>query len=121
MTGSGCWKHGTNPWFPTEVARRTRELLPEAHIVEVENGPVSRAGHNGRHRAPPEPARPVGLDAPVPDDDGRALRPFRLSTSRRPARVTSPPAEQHRRTQVLLALGRGGRIAPAATPAQVRT
>jgi pimeloyl-ACP methyl ester carboxylesterase len=33
---------GRNPWFPAETIGRTRELLPEAHVEEVENGPISR-------------------------------------------------------------------------------
>jgi pimeloyl-ACP methyl ester carboxylesterase len=44
LLGDRLWllEHGQNPWFPIEVARRTRELLPEAHIVEVEDGPLTR-------------------------------------------------------------------------------
>lgn len=34
--------HGQNPWFPRELAERTRELAPEAHVVELEQGPVTR-------------------------------------------------------------------------------
>lgn len=33
---------GQNPWFPSETTGRTRELLPEAHIEAIEDGPVSR-------------------------------------------------------------------------------
>lgn len=42
--GGRLWllEHGQNPWFPAEVARRTRKLLPECHIEEVEDGPLSR-------------------------------------------------------------------------------
>jgi pimeloyl-ACP methyl ester carboxylesterase len=42
--GDRLWilEHGTNPWFPREVAAHTRELLPEAHVMEVEYGAVSR-------------------------------------------------------------------------------
>ena len=42
--GDRLWmlEDGTNPWFPIEVARRTREILPEAQILEVENGAISR-------------------------------------------------------------------------------
>jgi pimeloyl-ACP methyl ester carboxylesterase len=42
--GDRLWllEHGNNPWFPIEVARRSRRLLPEAHIEEVEDGPLSR-------------------------------------------------------------------------------
>jgi 3-oxoadipate enol-lactonase len=42
--GDRLWllEHGHNPWFPLEVARRTRPLLPEAHIEEVEDGPLTR-------------------------------------------------------------------------------
>ena len=42
--GDRLWllEHGQNPWFPLEVARRTRRILPEAHIEEVEDGPLTR-------------------------------------------------------------------------------
>ena len=42
--GDRLWllEDGTNPWFPIEVARRTRALLPDAHILEVEDGAISR-------------------------------------------------------------------------------
>jgi hypothetical protein len=42
--GDRLWllEHGNNPWFPIEVARRTRRFLPEAHIEEVEDGPLTR-------------------------------------------------------------------------------
>jgi pimeloyl-ACP methyl ester carboxylesterase len=42
--GDRLWllEHGNNPWFPIEVARRTRRFLPEAHIEEVEDGPITR-------------------------------------------------------------------------------
>jgi pimeloyl-ACP methyl ester carboxylesterase len=42
--GDRLWllEHGQNPWFPIEVARRTRKFLPEAHIEEVEDGPLTR-------------------------------------------------------------------------------
>jgi pimeloyl-ACP methyl ester carboxylesterase len=42
--GDRLWiiEHGRNPWFPIEVARRTQELLPEARLVEVEDGPLTR-------------------------------------------------------------------------------
>lgn len=42
--GDRLWllEHGHNPWFPIEVARRTRKLLPEAHIEEVADGPLTR-------------------------------------------------------------------------------
>jgi pimeloyl-ACP methyl ester carboxylesterase len=42
--GDRLWllEHGHNPWFPIEVARRTRKFLPEAHIEEVEDGPLTR-------------------------------------------------------------------------------
>lgn len=35
-------EHGNNMWFSIEIARRTRDVLPEAHILEVEDGPISR-------------------------------------------------------------------------------
>jgi pimeloyl-ACP methyl ester carboxylesterase len=42
--GDRLWilEHGKNPWFPIEVVRQTRELLPEAHVEEVVDGPLSR-------------------------------------------------------------------------------
>ena len=42
--GDRLWilEHGRNPWFPIEVARRAQELLPEAHIEKVDDGPLSR-------------------------------------------------------------------------------
>jgi pimeloyl-ACP methyl ester carboxylesterase len=33
---------GGNPWFPVDQAERTRRALPEAQVLEVENGPVTR-------------------------------------------------------------------------------
>jgi pimeloyl-ACP methyl ester carboxylesterase len=33
---------GGNPWFPVDQAERMRRALPEAHVVEVEDGPISR-------------------------------------------------------------------------------
>jgi pimeloyl-ACP methyl ester carboxylesterase len=42
--GDRLWmlESGTNPWFPIEVARRTRAILPDAHILEVEDGAITR-------------------------------------------------------------------------------
>jgi pimeloyl-ACP methyl ester carboxylesterase len=42
--GDRLWvlEPGGNPWFPIEVARRSRALIPEAHIEEVEDGALSR-------------------------------------------------------------------------------
>jgi pimeloyl-ACP methyl ester carboxylesterase len=42
--GDKLWvlEPGGNPWFPIEVARRSRALVPEAHIKEVEDGALSR-------------------------------------------------------------------------------
>jgi pimeloyl-ACP methyl ester carboxylesterase len=34
--------HHDNPWFPNEGLERTREVLPEAHIEILEDGPISR-------------------------------------------------------------------------------
>jgi pimeloyl-ACP methyl ester carboxylesterase len=31
-----------NPWFPIEVARRSRALIPEAQVLETEDGALSR-------------------------------------------------------------------------------
>lgn len=42
--GERLWllEHGGNPWFPESVASRTKEVLPQANVVEVEDGPLSR-------------------------------------------------------------------------------
>jgi pimeloyl-ACP methyl ester carboxylesterase len=42
--GGKLWllEHGTNPWFPLEIMPRAKKLLPDAHIDEVEDGPLSR-------------------------------------------------------------------------------
>jgi pimeloyl-ACP methyl ester carboxylesterase len=42
--GGRLWmlEDGTNPWFPIEVARQTRAILPEAHIIEVPDGAITR-------------------------------------------------------------------------------
>jgi pimeloyl-ACP methyl ester carboxylesterase len=42
--GDKLWmlEHPNNPWFPIEIAERTRALLPEAHVVEVPDGALSR-------------------------------------------------------------------------------
>jgi pimeloyl-ACP methyl ester carboxylesterase len=42
--GDRLWllEDGSNPWFPAEVARKTRGILPEAHILDVEDGAISR-------------------------------------------------------------------------------
>jgi pimeloyl-ACP methyl ester carboxylesterase len=42
--GSKLWilSFGSNEWFPDAALDKTRELLPEAHIEEIEDGPVSR-------------------------------------------------------------------------------
>ena len=42
--GDRLWllEDGTNPWFPIEVARRTQSILPDAHILEVEDGAITR-------------------------------------------------------------------------------
>jgi pimeloyl-ACP methyl ester carboxylesterase len=42
--GDKLWllEHGQNMWFPIEILKRTRELLPEAHVQQVENGPITR-------------------------------------------------------------------------------
>jgi pimeloyl-ACP methyl ester carboxylesterase len=32
----------TNPWFSSAAADRTRELLPEAHVADIVDGPISR-------------------------------------------------------------------------------
>jgi pimeloyl-ACP methyl ester carboxylesterase len=44
LVGDRLWmlEDGTNPWFPIEVARQTRAILPDAHILEVEDGAISR-------------------------------------------------------------------------------
>ena len=42
--GDRLWmlEDGSNPWFPIEVARQTRAILPEANILEVSDGAISR-------------------------------------------------------------------------------
>jgi pimeloyl-ACP methyl ester carboxylesterase len=42
--GDRLWllEDGSNPWFTLEVARRTKSILPNAHILEVEDGAISR-------------------------------------------------------------------------------
>jgi pimeloyl-ACP methyl ester carboxylesterase len=42
--GDRLWmlEDGSNPWFPIEVARQTGRILPDAHILEVEDGAISR-------------------------------------------------------------------------------
>jgi pimeloyl-ACP methyl ester carboxylesterase len=44
VLGDRLWmlEAGTNPWFPIEVARQTRSILPEANILEVEDGAITR-------------------------------------------------------------------------------
>jgi pimeloyl-ACP methyl ester carboxylesterase len=44
VVGDRLWilESGTNPWFPIEVSRKTRDFLPDAHILEVEDGAISR-------------------------------------------------------------------------------
>lgn len=42
--GNRLWllEHGQNPWFTIETLPRTREFLPDAHVHEVADGPMSR-------------------------------------------------------------------------------
>lgn len=42
--GDRLWllMHPDNPWFPVELLPRVRELLPAAHVMEAEAGPISR-------------------------------------------------------------------------------
>jgi pimeloyl-ACP methyl ester carboxylesterase len=42
--GDRLWilAYGGNPWFPVDQADRMRRVLPEAHVVELDNGPISR-------------------------------------------------------------------------------
>ena len=42
--GDRLWmlEHPNNPWFPPDIAVRTRERLPEAHIEIVSDGALSR-------------------------------------------------------------------------------
>jgi pimeloyl-ACP methyl ester carboxylesterase len=44
MVGGRLWmlEDGTNPWFPIEVARQTQKILPDAHVLEVEDGAITR-------------------------------------------------------------------------------
>jgi len=42
--GDRLWilQHATDQWAPANVTSATRALLPDAHLVELEDGPVSR-------------------------------------------------------------------------------
>jgi pimeloyl-ACP methyl ester carboxylesterase len=42
--GDRLWilESGSNPWFPIEVSRNTSQFLPDAHVIEVEGGAISR-------------------------------------------------------------------------------
>jgi pimeloyl-ACP methyl ester carboxylesterase len=42
--GDRLWilQHPGNPWFTLDVLPKTRELLPEAHVEAVDDGPISR-------------------------------------------------------------------------------
>ena len=42
--GSRLWiiAHDNNPWFPRELADRTRELVPDAQVIELDDGPITR-------------------------------------------------------------------------------
>jgi pimeloyl-ACP methyl ester carboxylesterase len=42
--GDRLWmfRFGDNPWFPASLAEQARELAPEAHMIDLEDGPVSR-------------------------------------------------------------------------------
>ena len=44
ILGDRLWmlEDGSNPWFPIEVARQTRSILPEANILEVSDGAITR-------------------------------------------------------------------------------
>jgi pimeloyl-ACP methyl ester carboxylesterase len=60
VLGDRVWilGHQENPWFPNEGLERTREVLPEAHIEILEDGPISRPDLTaGIVRQITEPAR----------------------------------------------------------------
>lgn len=42
--GDRLWilAYGGNPWFPVDQADRMRATLPDAHVLEVDDGPISR-------------------------------------------------------------------------------
>lgn len=42
--GERLWilEHGRNPWFPIDAISKLRELLPEAHVAEMSDGPLTR-------------------------------------------------------------------------------
>ena len=42
--GDRLWiiTHDNNPWFPRELSGRTRELVPEARVIELDDGPITR-------------------------------------------------------------------------------
>lgn len=45
VVGNGLWLltlEDDNPWFPNDTTARTRELLPEVNMEQVEYGPISR-------------------------------------------------------------------------------
>ena len=44
LVGARLWMldDGSNAWFPIEVSRQARKILPAANILEVENGAISR-------------------------------------------------------------------------------
>ena len=109
--GDRLWilEHGTNPWFTGEIAKHTRELLPEANVLEVEAGAVSRpeiaAGVIRRLTLRPDGGCLRGapgrrLAAPGPPRSSR--RPVEARSHGRPgtARTTTPLGGQaidHRR------------------------
>ena len=51
--GDRLWilEHGGNPWFPIEVARRSRALIPEAHIQRSRGRRALAPGHHRRRGA----------------------------------------------------------------------
>jgi pimeloyl-ACP methyl ester carboxylesterase len=42
--GDRLWivTHDNNPWFPRALAARTRELVPDARVIELDDGPITR-------------------------------------------------------------------------------
>jgi pimeloyl-ACP methyl ester carboxylesterase len=67
--GDKLWilSFGSNEWFPDAAIDQTRKLLPEAHIEEIEDGPVSRPDLTAA-----VVRRIIGEQAAVPAEDQKS-------------------------------------------------